>query len=179
MNITFDDARIESDGGVWLCLKVKDPAPARGFVLNKKKRLYIADIKEYRKKRSLDANAYFWALCDQLAAATGIPKSEVYKNAVVEIGGNSEQVCVQNGAVDKLRKIWESRGMGWTTQVMPSNKIPGCTVMTLYNGSSTFDTAQMSRLIDNIVQDCHAVGIETMTPLELARLKEEWNAPTD
>ena len=166
MNITFDDARIESDGGVWLCLKVKDPALARGFVLNKKNRLYCADIKEYRKKRSLDANAYFWALCDQLAAATGIPKSEVYKNAVMEIGGNSEQVCVPNGAVDKLRKIWESRGMGWATQVMPSNKIPGCTVMTLYNGSSTFDTAQMSRLIDNIVQDCHAVGIgESVTVL--------------
>ena len=38
-------------------------------------------------------------------------------------------------------------------------------------GSSTYDTAQMSRLIDNIVQDCKAVGIETLTPSELAKLE--------
>lgn len=43
--------------------------------------------------------------------------------------------------------------------------------MLLYYGSSTYDGAQMARLIDNIVQDCKAVGIETMTPDELARLE--------
>ena len=44
----------------------------------------------------------------------------------------------------------------------------------LYYGSSTFDTKQMSRLIDNIVQDCKAVGIETLTPQQLDALKEGW-----
>lgn len=47
--------------------------------------------------------------------------------------------------------------------------------MTAYHGSSTYDTAQMSRLIDNIVQDCKALGIETMTPDKLSILKEEWH----
>lgn len=28
MNLTFDEAKIQMDGGVWLCLKVKEPAPA-------------------------------------------------------------------------------------------------------------------------------------------------------
>ena len=42
----------------------------------------------------------------------------------------------------------------------------------LYYGSSTYDSKQMARLIDNIVQDCKAVGVETATPQELARLKE-------
>ena len=46
--------------------------------------------------------------------------------------------------------------------------------VTLYYGSSTYDTKQMSRLIDNIVQDCQAVGIETLTPDKLALLLEEW-----
>lgn len=46
--------------------------------------------------------------------------------------------------------------------------------MVLYYGSSTFDTKQMARLIDNIVQDCKALGIETLTPQQLDALKEEW-----
>ena len=33
----------------------------------------------------------------------------------------------------------------------------------------------MSRLIDNVVQDCQAVGIETKTPDELALLKSRWS----
>lgn len=56
---------------------------------------------------------------------------------------------------------------------MPS-KLKGCNNLILYYGSSTYNTEQMSRLIDNIVQDCKAVGIETMTPAELAALKDAW-----
>lgn len=41
-------------------------------------------------------------------------------------------------------------------------------------GSSVYNTKQMSRLIDHVVQDCKAVGIETLTPLELDRLKGDW-----
>ena len=44
----------------------------------------------------------------------------------------------------------------------------------LYYGSSTFDTRQMSRLIDNLIQDAKAVGIETMPPDKLAALLGEW-----
>ena len=45
-----------------------------------------------------------------------------------------------------------------------------------YHGSSTYDTQQMSRLIDNLVQDCKALDIETLTPDKLALLKEAWDA---
>ena len=54
------------------------------------------------------------------------------------------------------------------------SKLPGCVNVVLYYGSSTYDTAQMSRLIDNIIQDCKAQGIDTRTPEEVARMKEEW-----
>jgi hypothetical protein len=53
---------------------------------------------------------------------------------------------------------------------MPS-KINGCTNVILYYGSSTYNTAQMSLLIDHLVQDAKALGIETMTPQELEALK--------
>lgn len=45
----------------------------------------------------------------------------------------------------------------------------------MYYGSSCYDTKQMSSLIDHLVQDCKALGIETLTPQELARMKEEWS----
>lgn len=41
--------------------------------------------------------------------------------------------------------------------------------------SSTYNTKQMSLLIDNIVQDCKAVDIETMTPTELQVIKDAWS----
>ena len=125
------------------------------------------------KKRSLDSNAYFWILVDKLSQRLNLPKDEIYRNAIRNIGGVSEIVCVQNKAVEKLRQGWEKMGIGWQTDTMPS-KIEGCTNVILYYGSSTYDQKQMTSLIDNIVQDCKAVGIETMTPTELARLLEGW-----
>lgn len=127
-----------------------------------------------QKKRSLDSNAYFWILVDKLSQRLNLPKEEIYRNAIRNIGGVSEIVCVQDRAVEKLRQGWERMGLGWQTDTMPS-KIEGCTNVVLYYGSSTYDQKQMTSLIDNIIQDCKAVGIETMTPNELARLLEGWN----
>lgn len=71
-----------------------------------------------------------------------------------------------------MRRGWEMRGMGWQTETMPS-KVPGCTNVVLYYGSSMFDTHQMSLLIDHVVQDAKALGIETMTPREIEKLLED------
>lgn len=131
---------------------------------------YTVEIKEYRKKRSLDANAYAWVLIDKLAEKLRISKAEVYRNAIREIGGVSDIVCVQEKAADALCEGWNHNGLGWFTDRMPS-KLPGCVNVVLYYGSSTYDTAQMSRLIDGLVQDAKAQGIETMTPAEIARLE--------
>lgn len=137
------------------------------------KKKYVIEVKQFRHKRSLDANAYCWTLIDKLAEKTGLTKSEIYRNAIREIGGNSETVCAPNAAVDKLCRGWRHNGEGWQAETSKS-KLDGCTNITLYYGSSVYDTKQMSRLIDSIVQDCQAVGIETMTPAELETLKAEW-----
>lgn len=131
------------------------------------------EIKQKKSLRSLDANALAWVLIDKLAAVTGVPSSEVYRRAVRDVGGNAEIVCVKAEAAPQLRKIWESRGLGWQTEDDIS-KLPGCVNVILYYGSSTFDTRQMSRLIDNLMQDARAVGIETMALDKLAALLGEW-----
>jgi hypothetical protein len=133
------------------------------------------EIKPFRNKRSLDANAYCFVLIDKLAEKLNIPKEEIYRKAIKEIGGVSSIVCVKDDAVENLRTHWSGMGLGWQTDVMPS-KLDGCTNVILYYGSSTYDTEQMSRLISNIQQDCEAVGIETKTPNEIANLLSLWGS---
>lgn len=130
-------------------------------------------VKKWRKKRSLDANAYFWVLLDKLAVSLKIPKEDLYRGYIRNIGGNNETACVQNKAVDAIVEGWQHNGTGWLAETNES-KIPGCTNLTLYSGSSTYDSEQMSRLIDAVVQDCKAVGIETMTPQELEQMLGAW-----
>lgn len=142
-------------------------------VMNPKKK-YRLEVKEHREKRSLDANAYFWVLADKLATAMGITKEEVYRNAIKEIGGVSSTGCFQNEDADELCRLWALKGLGWLTETFPS-KLADCTNIVFYKGSSEYDTSQMSRLIDNIVQDCKALEIETETPERLAMMKEAWD----
>ena len=130
-------------------------------------------VKKHREKRSLDANAYFWVLVDRLAEKTQIPKTDIYRRYIREIGGNHEMVCVIDSAVEKLRNGWEHNGLGWQTDTMPS-RVLGCTNVILYYGSSTYNTRQMSHLIDMAVQDCQEQNIETLSPEKLAGMMEEW-----
>lgn len=173
MKLTFTKAKIQYEDGAWLCLKVNETAPAHSFVLKQKDRVYDLEVKEHREKRSLDANAYAWVLMDKLAEATHLPKEDIYREAIRNIGGNTEIVCAKSAAAEKLRECWSRNGLGWLTDEMPS-KIPGCTNVVLYYGSSTYDTKQMSRLIDNLVADCGALDIETLSPDRLAVMMQEW-----
>lgn len=131
------------------------------------------EIKPYRKKRSLDANAYCWVLLDKLSEAFQISKIEIYRSLIRDIGGNSEVVCVTKVAVDRLCSGWERNGIGWQTERFPS-KIPGCVNVILYYGSSTYDAAQMSSLIDRIVEECKMQNIQTATPEEIENMKSLW-----
>lgn len=130
-------------------------------------------ISKFKQKRSLDANAYCWTLIGKIAEKTKVPKEEVYREAIRGIGGNYDVVCIKEEAAESLRNAWERNGIGWQTEVMLS-KLDGCTNVLLYYGSSTYDTEQMSRLIENILQDCKALGIETRSQEEIDSLLKNW-----
>lgn len=156
--------------------KIKAIAAAASYIDSLQDgKTYVLTIKEKKQRRSLDANAYAWVLLDKLAERLHEPKEDIYRGYIREIGGNSETVCVKNEAVDRLTEGWENNGIGWQADTMPS-KIAGCTNVILYFGSSTYDSGQMARLIDFIVQDCEAIGIETKSAEELEKLCKEWGA---
>lgn len=130
-------------------------------------------LTEWRERRSLDANAYFWVLLDKLAETMSAGKEDLYRRYVKDVGGVSDVVCVQEQAADALISGWQHNGLGWQAEKVPS-KLPGCVNVILYYGSSTYDTAQMSRLIELVIQDCQAVGIETKTPAEIEEMMDLW-----
>lgn len=165
----IEEAKLDNG---WLCLKTQPSDALKWLCKFKQGKNY--EITQARKKRSLDANAYLWTLLDKLSAELGAPKEELYQMRIREIGGVSDIVCVQNKALDKFKREWESKGLGWQTEEFPS-KLDGCTNVIVYYGSSAFDTKQMSRMIDSVVTDCQIIGIETRSPEEINSLLEEWN----
>ena len=130
-------------------------------------------ISKHREKRSLDANSYFWVLLDQLAEKIGESKAEIYKSYIRNIGGVSDTICLKEKAVEDFCKGWQKNGLGWQTEVVDS-KLKGCKNVIVYYGSSTFDSAQFSRLLDMLIQDCNAVGVPTATEKEINQMIERW-----
>jgi hypothetical protein len=172
-SITFREMKLE---GGWLMVKPsrEDLGAAMALVRKHRDKLYSLEIREHRKKRSLDANAYAWVLIHKLADAMRLAPEEVYLLNIPKVGENYTPMCVREQDVERFKKSWQSNGLGWPVLDLGPSQVPGCRNLMAYHGSSTYDTAQMARLIDNLVQDCKALDIETMTPDKLALLKEEW-----
>lgn len=139
---------------------------------------YTLEIKEKKKKRSLDANALYWEYVHDIAYEAQVEVTTVYREHIKQIGGNNDIVCVQNQAVDKFCEVFESRGLGWCTERMPS-KIAGCTNVICYYGSSTYDSKQMHRLIQLAEQDCREYGIPTVDEIRLQQMLDAWGGDTD
>ena len=125
-------------------------------------KLINVEIKLWKPKRSGAANRYLWTLIDKLAKALHITKNEVYRSQIKEIGGVSEVVRCNDKAVERFCKQWESQGLGWQTEVIPLGD--GTSDIIVYYGSSTFDTEQMSQLIENVIFEAEQFGIDTDTP---------------
>lgn len=133
-------------------------------------------VKRFKAKRSLDANAYYWTLLDKLSTETGIPIKDLYFDSLKNCGGNMETYCSTPAAIDQMAALWERQGTtgwGWPYERFPS-KIDGCENIKLWYGSSTMDRATFSRMIDHLVDDCKACGVETMSQEELNSLLEAW-----
>lgn len=173
--LTFTEAKLEAG---WLMVKPtrEDMGKAMAVVRKMKPKAYDLTVREHRKKRSLDANAYAWVLIGKLADAMRIPPTDVYKNAIQNIGGNYEVIPIREEAVEKFKEIWEKQGLGWPCIDMGESKIQHYRNLRAYYGSSTYDTRQMSQLIEALIQDCKALDIETLSEEKLSAMMEGWNA---
>lgn len=110
------------------------------------------EIKRARKKRSLDANAYMWALCTEIGNRIGLSKEEVYRHNIRE-GGEYYPLPIKDEAVKGFSEKWTSNGVGWFCDVVGNSKHQGYKLIFAYYGSSEYDSKQMSMLINRIKED--------------------------
>ena len=174
MQITSDCFKWLSDeSGEWLSIRTSGARKICESIEPGKQ--YDVEVKEHREKRSLDANAYCWALIGKLAAKLRIPPNDVYRQYIRDVGGNYYIIPIKEELVGDWDKQWCDGHDGRITVDMgPCRTAIGYRNVRTYFGSSDYDTAQMSRLIDLIVQDCKAQGIETLTPDKLYAMKVKW-----
>lgn len=172
--ISFREVKLE---GGWLMVKPErhDLGKAMAVVRKHKEMLYDLEVKEHRKKRSLDANAMAWGLINQIADVLRLPPTEVYRQAIQDISGNSEILPIKEEAVSQFKQAWSCHGIGWVCKDAGKSKIHGYRNLMVYYGSSVYDTRQMSVFIDHLVQECKQLGIETMSERERSLLIEEWS----
>ena len=131
------------------------------------------DIVPHVEKRSLNANAYAWALIHKIAAALRLSPIDVYRNAIDNTGVIASIVCIRDIAAPKFIQSWEGDHIGRQCKNLGSSH-PGFTDIMCIYGSSDFSKAEMARFIDGLVQDAQALGIETMQEEKLNSLLQSW-----
>lgn len=173
MRAKLHDLSVARDGG-WL-LTIRTSENVGGLFDELHECDVDVTVKKYRKKRSLDANAYFWVLANRLAKKLRIDANGIYRSYVPDIGGSYEVVPVREDRIDVWEKVWCSGHIGRMIEDMgPCRNIKGYHNIRSYISSSDYDTAQMSQLIELVVADCRENGIETMTPRDLDALVSRW-----
>lgn len=142
----------------------------------------IWDVSEYKEKRSRSQNAYYWELAGKVATKSvkfGANVNQIHNRNLRELGLleriNDELVCIYIPDTDEAEKQAlnaESYHIKPTSQtrVGKDGQVFRCYVM--LRGSHTFNTAEMSSLVDLMVQEAKAVGVETMTPNELEHIRQ-------
>lgn len=135
------------------------------------------EIKPYREKRSLNANAYFHVLCGKIADKLSMSK---YRCKNILIGRYGQPELLDNGSQAILKTNIPTSQMleQETLHCMPcgSKEENGIeiTFYRVYRGSHTYNTEEMSILIDGTVQEAKDLGIETMTPDQIEEMKQKW-----
>lgn len=135
-------------------------------------KLKIKAVK-YTQRRSLDANAYFHVLVGKIADALIISKAKAKNVLICKYGQpqllpDGDIMVYKTNAPEEF--MWEQESI----HAIPVKYEEKATFYRIYRGSHTYDTKEMSVLIDGTVADAKELGIETATPAEIAEMKERW-----
>ena len=151
-----------------LTLTINEEAAAKNLFddLHEADKLSIK-IDKYREKRSLNANNYAWKLLTEIANILRSSKEEVYLEMLKRYGQSEIFSVLAHIPFGEYVKYYEEAG---------ESKLNGKLFKhyKVYKGSSEFDTREMSIFLDGVVSEAEELGIQTMTPNEIANLKSLW-----
>ena len=134
------------------------------------------EIKKWFAKRSLDANAYCWVLCDKIAKkisndGVSFTKEDVYKDAIYQVG-TFQPMIVEEKAFEDFKRIWEKQGLGFLLKEV--SRKDKCVKVHCYYGSSSYDSKEMSLLLQYLVDYAKEQGVETKPKEDIESLLRSW-----
>lgn len=138
----------------------------------------VFDVDLFRAKRSLNANAYFWQLCDKMAKKLGADKDIIYLMMLSRYGV-FQDVEVVSEAVETLQQMFRYCEEVYSYKAEREAQDGETEAKTIkcircYIGSSHYDTKEMSDLINGTVNDAQELGIDTWTPEEIEQAINLW-----
>lgn len=164
-------------GKMQLTFEVEQDVPVEGM----QDKILRITAKQWKEKRSLDANAYYWVLISKLAGALKISNPRTHNLILRKYGQNDiidgQLVWVVIPDTEKAENMaleaetFHIRPTSQTIEDKGGNKLR---TYVYIRGSHTYDTAEMSHLIDGLVAECKELGIETLPPDEISRMMEEY-----
>ena len=73
------------------------------------------------------------------------------------------------------QREWVGNHLGRQVKIFDAYRCGAVNIIRVF-GSSDYDTSQMARFIDGLVQDAQALGIETKDPAYIKSLLDSWEA---
>lgn len=125
------------------------------------------EIKEYHKKRSLNANAYAWALIGKIADVLRSSKDEIYLEMLKKYGQSEIVSVLSDINVTGYFKYFEEIA---TVKLQGKN----FTHYKVFKGTSEYNTAEMAVFIDGVISEADELGIDTLPPNEVEKIKSLW-----
>jgi hypothetical protein len=122
------------------------------------------EVKEHREKRSLNANDYYWVIVNQIANILRISKEDLHIRFLKEYGQIASALIPDDVDIRGYTKYYElSRKINVKGKVFNEYR--------LFKGSSEMDKKEMAILLDGVIAEAKELGIETLTPNEIAQMK--------
>lgn len=125
------------------------------------------EVKEYHKKRSLNANAYAWALIGKIADVLRNSKDEIYLEMLKKYGQSEIVSVLSDINVTGYFKYFEEIA---TVKLQGKN----FTHYKVFKGTSEYNTAEMAVFIDGVISEADELGIDTLPPDEVKKIKSLW-----
>lgn len=168
MTGTIHDISRSLDGKLRVTFEVDAVDEIRGM---EGKELEI-EVSAKKKKRSLNANAYFHVLVGKIADKLTLSKACV-KNMML---GRYGQRWIEDEPV--MLKVISTCDLYEHEDIhaIPVGYEGEYTIWALIRGSHEYNTREMSALINGTVNEAKELGIETMSPRELERMMKSWES---
>lgn len=167
------DISFGSDGKQRVCFELE----WRADLTSLKDKDIRLEASEWREKRSLEANAYFHTLVGKIASALHTSTTEAKNQLLADYG----QINYVNGHIDVTIKRDDFEWLRCDTEhLKPTDRTQILSdgnlwrVFIVIRGSHTYDSKEMSVLIDGTISEAKELGIETITENQKAEMIAKW-----